>query len=317
MYVYVQPDLNAAPTDGDFSVQLRDLYADVAIDSAKEFRVRLGQSKVPFGFVNLQSSQNRIPLERPDPINSAAEGERDIGGFFFWAPTAVRNRFRDLVRNGLKGSGDYGVLALGVYSGQGLNRLDFNDSVHGLVRLSYPFELGGGQIIEPGIQGYWGKFVPRLRDISVGDETITPDVPKNGVRDRRLGVSFVVYPQPFGFEAEWNLGDGPTLKDDYSEIQSKFLHGGYFQGTYKLDFDYGVLFPLVRWQYYNGGRKFARNAPDVHTNELDVGFEWAPIPEVELATIYSFTPRRTDSSDAPYDEFEDASRVGMQVQWNY
>jgi len=318
LYVYVQPDMMASPGDGDFSLQMRDLYADVAIDQDKEFRVRVGQSKVPFGFVNLQSSQNRIALERPDSLNSAVEGERDIGAYLFWAPVELRDRFRDLVRRGLKGSGDYGVLAVGVYSGQGLNRLDLNDNVHWIARLTYPFLLPGGQLIEPGVQGYWGKFVPRLREIPVsGDETITPDSPKNGVDDWRVGLSFVVYPQPFGVEAEWNLGDGPTLERDYSVIRSKFLHGGYLQSSYKLEFDYGDLFPMVRWQYYDGGRKFARNAPRVRTNEIDMGFEWAPIPEVELATIYTYSFFRTDSSDAPYEEFEDASRVGMQLQWNY
>ncbi len=317
LYVYVQPDMMASPGDGDFSLQMRDLYADIAIDQDKEFRVRVGQSKVPFGFVNLQSSQNRIPLERPDPLNSAVEGERDIGAYLFWAPTELRDRFRDLVRRGLKGSGDYGVLALGVYSGQGLNRLDLNDSVHWLARLTYPFELPGGQIIEPGVQGYWGKFVPRVREIPVGEETVTPVSAKGGVEDWRVGLSFVVYPQPIGLEAEWNLGDGPTLDAEDFAIRSKFLHGGYVQGSYKVDFDYGELYPVVRWQYYDGGRKFARNAPRVRTNEIDMGFEWAPIPEVEVATIYTYSLFRTDSSDAPYDEFKDASRVGMQLQWNY
>lgn len=317
LYVYVQPDMNASPGDGDFSLQMRDLYADIALDRDKEFRIRVGQSKVPFGFVNLQSSQNRIPLERPDPINSAAEGERDIGVYLFWAPQELRDRFRDLVREGLKGSGDYGVLALGVYSGQGLNRLDLNDSVHWLARLTYPFALGGRQIIEPGIQAYWGKFVPRLRAIPVGDESVEPASAKSGVTDRRLGVSFVLYPQPFGIEAEWNIGEGPTLRDDYSEIRSRFLHGGYVQASYRTDIDYGELYPVLRWQYYDGGRKFARNAPGVRVSEFDLGFEWAPVPEVELATMYTYTPFRTDSSDAPYEEFEHASRIGMQLQWNY
>jgi hypothetical protein len=316
LYVYVQPDLMASPGDGDFSLQMRDLYADVAIDQEKEFRLRVGQSKVPFGFVNLQSSQNRIPLERPDPINSAAEGERDIGLFFMWAPAEKRILFRDLVRRGLKGSGDYGVLAVGVYSGQGLNRLDFNDGVHWLGRASYPFELPGGQIVEPGLQGYWGEFVPRLAEIPVGDTTVTPTATKGGVRDRRIGVSFVVYPQPLGIEAEWNLGDGPTLQNDFT-IRSRFLHGGYIQTSYKVPFRYGDLLPVVRWQYYDGGRKFARNAPGVRVNEFDFGFEWAPIPEVELATMYTYTPFRTDSSRPPYAEFKNASRVGMQLQWNY
>jgi len=71
-------------------LQMRDLYGDIAVDKDKEFRFRVGQSKVPFGWVNLQSSQNRGPLERPDALNSAAEGERDVGVFFMWAEPAIQ-----------------------------------------------------------------------------------------------------------------------------------------------------------------------------------------------------------------------------------
>jgi phosphate-selective porin len=35
----------------------------------KKFRLRVGQSKVPFGFENLQSSQNRLTLDRNDALN--------------------------------------------------------------------------------------------------------------------------------------------------------------------------------------------------------------------------------------------------------
>jgi hypothetical protein len=318
LYVYVQPELNALPADGDFSLQLRDLYSDISIDQKKEFRFRVGQSKVPFGWVNMQSSQNRLALERPDALNSAVEGERDVGAFFYWAPEEIRTRFRDLVRNGLKGSGDYGVVGFGIYTGQGLNRLDFNGNVHWIARLTYPFALPGGQIIEPGVQGYWGDFVPRTREITVGGTAVTPSFePGNGLTDTRGAVTFVLYPQPVGFEAEWNFGEGPELNDSQTRIRDDFLHGGYVQASYRLEIDYGIFFPFVRWQYYDGGRKFARNAPHVRVNEWDFGIEWSPLHEVELSTIYTYTPKRTDSNDAPYENFEDASRLGLQLQWNY
>jgi hypothetical protein len=202
LYIYIQPDLNAAPSDGDFSVQLRDAYADIAVDKKKEFRFRVGQSKVPFGWVNMQSSQNRLALERPDALNSGVEGERDIGVFFYWAPAEIRERFRNLIKDGLKGSGDYGVFALGMYNGQGLNRLDSNDNLHAVARLTYPFKLPNGQFIEPGIQGYWGRFVTRRSAIEVGDEDVTPEDYEGGRIDRRLAGTFVVYPQPRGLETE-------------------------------------------------------------------------------------------------------------------
>jgi hypothetical protein len=56
----------------------------LSFDAKKEFRVRVGQSKVPYGFENL-SSQNRLTLDRNDALNSAVANERDLGAFFYWA----------------------------------------------------------------------------------------------------------------------------------------------------------------------------------------------------------------------------------------
>lgn len=80
LYLYAQLDYFGS-TNGVNVLQARDYYADISLDPAREFRVRFGLSKVPYGWVNMQSSQNRIALERPDAINSAVEGERDFGAF--------------------------------------------------------------------------------------------------------------------------------------------------------------------------------------------------------------------------------------------
>lgn len=319
LYVYVQPELNAAPSDGDFSTQLRDLYSDIALDKEKSFRLRVGQSKVPFGFVNLQSSQNRLAMERPDAINSAVEGERDLGTYFFWAPPEIRERFATLVKDGLKGSGDYGVLAIGAFNGQGLNRSDSNDSPHVLARASYPFKFANGQYFEPGIQAYGGKFVPRTREITLSDgsDPYEPEYDKNGIEDKRMGFSAILYPQPVGFEAEWNFGRGPELSSDYSTIEEKSLQGGYILANMKIDTAGATFFPFVRWQYYDGGRKFGRNSPHVNLDEWDFGLEYSPWKDVELTAMYTYSNSRTNSNDFPYEDLRDESRLGMQVQVNY
>ena len=90
--------------------QIRDLYADVFLTKDKEWRIRGGISKVPFGFEVLQSSQQRLALDRTDAINSAAPNQRDIGFFLYYTPVETRKLFRSLVDKGLKGSGDYGIL---------------------------------------------------------------------------------------------------------------------------------------------------------------------------------------------------------------
>jgi hypothetical protein len=48
----------------------------------KEYRVRVGQSKVPL-VLKTQSSQNRLTLDRNDALNSAVANERDLGAFFY------------------------------------------------------------------------------------------------------------------------------------------------------------------------------------------------------------------------------------------
>lgn len=83
VYFYIQPDFgSSASATGLNFVQIRDAYVDLNIDKKREFRFRIGQSKVPYGFENMQSSQNRLALDRNDPLNSAVANERDIGVFF-------------------------------------------------------------------------------------------------------------------------------------------------------------------------------------------------------------------------------------------
>lgn len=319
LYLYAQGELNGSPSDGDFAMQLRDLYGDIAFDEKKEFRLRVGQSKIPFGFVNLQSSQNRGPMERPDAINSAAESERDVGTFFYWAPKEIRDRYANLVRSGLKGSGDYGVLGIGAYSGQGPNRSDSNNSLHTIIRAAYPFKLDNGQFFETGIQAYTGKFVPRTKGYKLdgSDVETVPTFDSEGVTDQRLGFTTVVYPQPIGFEAEWNIGRSPSLSEDYTTIDDEYMQGGYLQVNAKIDRSIGTLFPFVRWQYFDGARKFGRNAPSVLINEWDFGVEFSPWREVEFTAMYTYTLDRTNSNSFPYDNLTDGSRLALQVQINY
>jgi hypothetical protein len=317
--LYAQIDLSASAASGSYTAQLRDLYADIALDSAKQWRVRVGQSKVPFGWVNMQSSQNRAPLERPDALNSAVEGERDIGAFLMWAPEETRAIFRDLVSQGLKGSGDYGVFAAGLYSGQGLNRSDRNGDPHVLLRWSRPFKLASGQFFEVGVQAYAGDFVVSTQPIVVGGIAITPMAPAGGTADRRIGISAIWYPQPFGLEMEWNTGEGPVLSSDFQSIESDDVDGGYVQLTYRRPRpnSTAVLTPFVRWHRFDGGRKFEDNAPLSAVDEWEIGVELVPRAELELTAMYAHTNERTRTDTFPYAASEGADRIGLQLQWNF
>ncbi|MEX1075622.1 MAG: porin, partial [Pirellulales bacterium] len=113
LYFYIQPDFaSGVPGARDDVInftQLRDCYGDVYLTENKVNRIRVGLSKVPFGWENLQSSSNRIPLDRADPTNSAVNSERGMGVFYYWTPEPAQDLYKQVLDEGLKGSGNYGV----------------------------------------------------------------------------------------------------------------------------------------------------------------------------------------------------------------
>ncbi|HVK63537.1 MAG TPA: porin [Polyangium sp.] len=298
VFVYIQPDFASVVSDQYHVPTLRDWYADIALDKKKEFRFRVGQSKVPYGFENMQSSQNRAPLDRSDALNSAVKDERDLGIFFYWAPERIRKRFKSLVDDGLKGSGDYGVVALGVYNGQTANQKERNDTPHVVGRITWPFQIGR-QIVEIGGGGYAGKFV-----VKTSDDVTAPDE----IRDVRAHASFVLYPQPFGLQAEYNFGRGPEFVGD--RVVERPLHGGYVMAMAKI----GNFLPYVRGVMYDGGRKFETNAPHYKIRELEMGVEWQPIPAVEATAAYAIAERTYP--EPPYPQ-ESGRLLRLQIQVNY
>ena len=177
----------------------------------KEWRIRGGISKVPFGFEDLQSSQQRLALDRTDAINSAAPNERDTGFSFYYTPIDTRKLFRSLVDKGLKGSGDYGILGVGVYNGQTLN-------------VGKPMTINMSCCMPPtplncpmgkSCKSEWMRTVgldcqcPFLSRLSGRSRCESRRLENGGnINDERIGTHFVLYPQPFGLQAEWNWGRG-------------------------------------------------------------------------------------------------------------
>lgn len=313
VFFYIQPDFASSP-GGDrqqFS-QIRDAYFDVALDSKKEFRFRFGQSKVPFGFENLQSSQNRIPLDRNDGLNSAVANERDIGVFFYWAPEKIRERMRWIAMNGLKHSGDYGVFGFGVFNGQTANQPDRNRGAHWVARLSYPFKFDNGQIFEPGIQGYSGNFVlPNVTEgVTVANENME-------FKDQRAAITAVWYPQPFGIQAEYNIGRGPEYVPETNSIENRSLNGGYATLSYFIDTSsYGRVIPFTRYHNYRGGKKHELDARRHRVSELEIGIEWQPIRNLEFVAMYTFSDRTFEDALNPYNN-QRGSLLRLQAQMNF
>ena len=312
VYFYIQPDLASNPSSTATQyAQIRDAYVDVGLDAKNEFRLRVGQSKVPFGFENMQSSQNRIPLDRNDALNSAVANERDLGVFFYWAPKNIRTLFASLVNDGLKGSGDYGVFSFGAYNGQTANRAEANNSPHIVSRFSYPFAVNK-QIVEMGVQAYTGQYI------------LTPDLINAGVKlpatrsflDQRVASSFVLYPKPFGIQAEYNIGRGPRFNKVSDSVEVSSLKGGYITASYKTQKGKHVIIPFSRYQYYQGGKKHEMDAMAYDVKEFEVGIEWQPNKNIELVTMYTFSDRRFESFKNQNNQ-QKGSLLRLQLQLNF
>jgi hypothetical protein len=312
VYFYIQPDLASNPSSTATQyAQIRDAYVDVGLDAKNEFRLRVGQSKVPFGFENMQSSQNRIPLDRNDALNSAVANERDLGVFFYWAPKNIRTLFASLVNDGLKGSGDYGVFSFGAYNGQTANRAEANNSPHIVSRFSYPFAVNK-QIVEMSVQAYTGQYI------------LTPDLINAGVKlpasrsflDQRVAGSFVLYPKPFGIQAEYNIGRGPRFNKVSDSVEVSSLKGGYITASYKTQKGKHVIIPFSRYQYYQGGKKHEMDAMAYDVNEFEVGVEWQPNKNIELVTMYTFSDRRFESFKNQ-NNHQKGSLLRLQLQLNF
>jgi len=332
--LYLQPDFASNVSDSQqHFVQLRDAYADLAFDKKHEYRIRAGQSKVPFGWENLQSSQNRLTLDRADALNSAVPSERDLGLFAYWTPEHVQKLWKDLSKKGLKPSGDYGIAGIGVYNGQGVNRAETNDDLYMVAHTTYPVELGflgypfTGQVLEVGADAITGQFNPTVGQSAVFGRTngVQVNPTANGTtREDRVGVHAILFPQPFGLQAEWNWGKGGTLNPNANggrgAIERQDLHGGYVQASYKIDKVFrpdGALIPYAKWQTYRGAWKGATNSPRVAVDEIEVGVEYQMMKALELTLAYATMDRTNTNTGSQYLGQASGDMARAQLQWNY
>ncbi len=335
MSYYIQPDFASTisgVSNANSFTQMRDVYADVYFDKEKEHRLRIGLSKVPYGWENLQSSINRIPLDRTDAMNTAvAPNERDLGVIYYWTPVAKQKLLKALVDGGLKGSGNYGIFGLGIYDGQGGSVPEANMTLHTVARFTWPVQLdwSNGQVIEASIQGYRGNYVvsgSAISPLGIGPTRVpvgtgTTGAP-TGQLEQRVAASFIVFPQPFGFQAEWQIGEGPGLDVTQTRVITRDITGGYLMGLYKHDTEAcGIFTPYCRYQQYTGGYRNVANAPYGQQRQIDFGIEWQIRKEMEVVCEYSLvdTPNFTAINTAntrSYREFE-GSVFRVQFQINY
>ena len=314
VFIYIQPDFASAAGTTNNLFQIRDAYFDLSLDKDREYRFRIGQSKVPFGFENMQSSQNRITLDRNDALNSAVSNERDLGVFFYWATKEKRELFKKLVDDGYKGSGDYGLLGLGLYNGQTANQAERNNNQHVVARFTYPFEFKNGQVFEAGVQAYNGKFVVNALTTGAAKAKLENNNPE--FLDQRAAASLILYPKPFGVQAEYNIGRGPRYNPSNNTIEESHLEGGYIMLNAKTSIKNHIVFPFVKYQYYNGGKKHELDARSYKVNDLEIGIEWQPFKNFELVADYTISKREYEDA-VLFDNYQSGSLLRIQAQFNF
>jgi len=294
--VSIQPDFSSQVGGQENTLVLRQYFADIAFDDAKTWRTRIGQSEVPTSFEALQSSSRRLPLDRSDAMESSAPGEQELGVFGYWTPVAVKRRFRQLSTPRLKGTGDYGAVALGVFNGQGGNRAEANNSPHVIARIAYPFPVHG-QYVEVVAHAFTGTY-------TIANAQRAPGVGgANDFDDRRVGGSFILYPQPLGIQAEWTVGRGPQYDSVTNAIEDQPVRGGYAMMSYSWSAPgSNRVVAYARAQYFSGAFKTDPDTRASVVHEYEPGVEWAPNDGLELTVAYAISERLYQDSGARHNQ---------------
>lgn len=291
---FLQPDLASNISNNTHSVSLRDAYGDYYFDKNKEYRIRVGLQRIPCSWDNWQASRVRMAIDRADATNSCAPSERDMGISFMWTPKVAQHRYKQML-DYMYGPGDYGVITFTVDNAQGLNNAERNQDKRMSLRLSWPFELPGGRLIEVGMNVNRGQFNVSMGTAAAGTTLFSFNESGNtgarDYRDERLNVYIYYPPQPWGFIAEYVTGRGPKRGAD-GIVRERALYGGYVQAHYQWKYsDIGLANFYTRWQAYYGGLKFQTGAPDDRMNEVEMGIAWQPDPQWEFTAAYTFTQR--------------------------
>jgi hypothetical protein len=309
---YIQPDL-ASNVDGNtHSLTMRDAWGEYYLNLDKEYRIRVGLQRVPCSFDNWQASRQRLAIDRADATTSCQAPERDLGISYQWTPKYLQHRWKEMI-DYLYGAGDWGMVNVTVYNGQGNNQPERNDDKHVGLRLAYPFELPGGRLFEVGMNAMRGMYnvnpgTPSNTNQSIfsfTDDRLPNGTPINlSARRNYLDerINFYVYypPQPWGFQAEYVTGRGPKRGSD-GLIRDSSLYGGYVQLHYLWKYsDLASATFYGRYQEYYGGVKSLVGAPDDRMKELELGVAWMPDPQWKVTLAYALTQRLNTSQMANY-----------------
>jgi hypothetical protein len=139
---------------------------------------------------------------------------------------------------------------------------------------------------------------------------------KNEYLDERVAGSFVLYPKPFGIQAEYNIGQGPEFNPVTDSIETRRLRGGYITVCYKTGIKNHVIIPFGRYQVYKGGKKHELDARSYDVEEYEIGVEWQPVRQFELVAMYTISSRRFEDFKNQ-DNLQEGRLLRLQAQLNF
>jgi hypothetical protein len=115
---------------------------------------------------------------------------------------------------------------------------------------------------------------------------------------------------------EYNIGIGPEYNPQTNAIEEQFLQGGYITLNYMLHIKNHILFPFIRLQYYDGGKKHERDARSYTVQENEIGVEWQPGKTFEFVAMYTLSSRRFEDGVKPVNQ-QYGNLLRLQAQINF
>jgi hypothetical protein len=131
-----------------------------------------------------------------------------------------------------------------------------------------------------------------------------------------MAASLVLYPKPFGIQAEYNIGKGPQYDFLIDSISTKDLKGGYVTLSYLIKLKKQVLIPFARYTYYDGGKKFELDARAYKVEEFEGGIEYQPLKQLEVTVSWVHSSKWT-SDRVKKDNYQVGSFMRIQCQLNF
>ncbi len=171
LQLYFQHDFGAAVNNQSSTErrenfgQLREFYADWFLDPNAAFACVSANRKCRSAGENLQSSSNRLPLDRSERDQQWGAGRAGVGVNLYYTPARYRPS-GPVAKNKQKLFGNYSAFGLAVYNGQGTNRTERNGTLMKVAMATWPFALDGlgplfrGQVLEVGGSAMFNRFRP-------------------------------------------------------------------------------------------------------------------------------------------------------------